>query len=230
MKTSSILIMVLAAGALGAQDAPKLDGRIQVFAELSRPTQITVAQPGGDSPDVKDQPKRQIGGGIRFLGELASHPGWYYEIGGMFDAASYFTYNGNIAPVYTLDMTGVKVSDSYWSLGGAYMGKIGDSLTWGAHLEGRGEHLRISGQANYNGTVFYLNQGNTYLRPWVRGSFDYTFTSIGAEKHPYVGLEGSYALLRTSQISTPDLSNFDDRNLRSLAPRASAALYAGIRF
>jgi hypothetical protein len=222
VKIPSILFMALAAGTLGAQESPSLDGRIQVFAELSRPAEIVL------SPGLDAQPNRQTGAGVRFLGELASHPGWYYELGGMFDTSSKFTTSEGT----TVDLTGVKVSESYWALGAAYMGKIGDSLTWGAHLEGRGEYLNISGSAVVNGTPYQLYQSTTYLRPWVRGSFDYTFANIGAKMHPYVGVEGNYAITKTSQTELPtnNLPAVDNRTLKSMAPRASAALYAGIRF
>jgi hypothetical protein len=228
VKISSILIMALATGALAAQEAPKLDGRIQVFAELYRPNQIVVAQAPGD---ITDQPSRQTGLGVRFMGEFASYAGWYYELGGMFDASSNFTLNGMVAPGTTVNMSDVKVTDSYWSIGAAYMGKFGDSLTLGAHLEGRGEYLRIQGEFQSTSTgPLQLDQGTTYLRPWLRGSADYTFTGVGRATHPYVGIEGCYALTRTSQTRVPDFTNFDNRTLDSLAPRASAAIYAGIRF
>jgi hypothetical protein len=66
----------------------------------------------------------------------------------------------------------------------------------------------------------------------VRGSFDYTFSGIGAKMHPYIGVEGNYAITRTTQTEQPanNLPAVDNRDLKSLAPRASAALYAGIRF
>ena len=223
MKISSILMITLAAGALAAQDAPKLDGRIQLFAELYRPAQIVVAQSPGD---IKDQPGRQTGVGLRFMGEVASHPGWYYELGGMLDASSTFS----ISMPGVIDLTDVKVTDSYWSLGAAYMGRIGEHLTLGAHLEGRGEYLRVQGEAQVNNTSYQVDQETTYLRPWIRGSADYTFTSIGKENHPYIGLEAAYAITRTSQTRPADFTNMDNRTLDSMAPRASAALYAGIRF
>jgi hypothetical protein len=227
---SSIVIVTLATGALGAQEAPALDGRIQIFAEMYRPAQITVATPPGSSA-VKDQPNRQTGVGFRFMGELASAPNWYYELGGMFDASSYFTYTGSPATGTTLDLTDVKVTDSYWSLGAAYMAKFGEHMTLGGHLEGRGEYLRIQGTAVGN-TIGTQQQdlSTTYLRPWVRASFDYTFSSIGTNQHPFIGVDGSFALLRTSQTVTPVFSNFDNRNLKALAPRAAGAIYAGLRF
>ena len=229
MKISSMLILAVASGALAAQEAPRLDGRFQVFAEMSRPAEILVATPS-PAPNVEAQPKRQTGGGFRFLGELSSAPGFYYELGGMFDASSYFTYsgavNGNL-----VDMTNAKVTDSYWSLGAAWLHKFNDNLTLGAHLEGRGEYLRLQGEIDISGTFYQLDHSTTYLRPWLRGSLDYTFTGIGKDKHPYVGLDGSLALLRTSQNgNAPDFSNIDDRTVRALAPRAAGALYVGIRF
>ena len=229
MKISSILIMALAAGALGAQDAPKLDQRIQVFAELTRPSQITVAT----NPTLNDQPSRQTGVGIRFQGEIASAPNWYYELGGMFDATSYFTLSGVLPDgVTTLDLTDAKFTDSYWSLGMAYLSKPNENLSLGAHLEGRGEYLRLQGGVagtNFNPPV-QLDHSTTYLRPWVRGSVDYTFTGVGSSAHPYLGLEGCLAVLKTSQTRVPDFTNLDDRTVKALAPKYSAAVYAGIRF
>jgi hypothetical protein len=222
VKISSILLMTLATGALMAQEAPKLDGRVQVFAELYRPAQIVVAQ---NPNNIDDQPTRQTGVGFRFMGELAAHPGFYYELGGMFDGSSNFSLN----QPGVLNLTQLKVTDSYWSLGAAYMGQFGN-VTLGGHLEGRGEYLRIQGQAVVNGNTVSVSQGTTYLRPWVRGSADYTFTSIGRDSHPYLGVEGSYAITRTSQTAPPDFTNMDNRTLDALAPRASAAIYAGIRF
>ena len=223
MNVSSLLIVALATGALAAQDAPRLDGRFQVFAELSRPASIVVAQAPGD---ISDQPRRQTGVGFRFMGEIASSPGWYYEVGGMFDGSSYFTINNGT----TLNLTDVKVTNSYWTLGAGYLGKLSPNFTWGAHLEARGEYLRIQGEADVNGTASQLDTTTTYLRPWLRGSIDYTITSIGQQKHPFVGFEGCFALMKTSQTKVPDFTDMDGRTLRALAPRASAALYVGLRF
>jgi len=219
VNVSSFLIVALAAGALGAQDAPRLDRRFQVFAETYRPAKIQVAI------GIDGQPSRQTGGGFRFMGEIAPAPGWFYELGGMFDGSSNFTVNTT-----NLNLTQLQVLDSYWTLGTAYLAKFGESLTLGGHLEARGEYLRVQGEADVNGAADQVNLSTTYLRPWVRGSADYTFTGIGQSKHPYIGLEGAYALMKTTQNWTPDFSNMDGRNLRALAPRASAALYVGIRF
>jgi hypothetical protein len=230
VKSSSILIMALASVSLAAQYAPKLDGRIQLFEEIYRPAQIVVAQPA-PSPEVKDQPTKQNGLGIRFMGEIAAHPGWYYELGGMFNGSSNFTYNGNVTPTTTLNLTQVKVTDSYWSLGAAYMTRFGDSLTLGAHLEGRGEYLRLNGPVSSTSfSTVQVYQSTTYLRPWLRGSVDYTFTGIGANTHPFIGVDGNWAITKTSQMASPNFTSMDGRTLKSLAPRASASIYAGLRF
>ncbi len=222
MKIPSILIMALAAGSLGAQGAPALDGRGQVFVQQHRPSTIVV----GQVPDnLTDQPKKQTGVGLRFMGELASAPGFYYELGGMFDAASNFTLDGPLG-----SLTGAKFTESYWSLGAAYLVKIGEASTLGVHLEGRGEALRLSGQAVVGSVSTPLGQSTTYLRPWVRGSADYTFTGIGTRMHPFVGIDGAVAVTRTSQTQVPNLGNFGNRNLRSLAPETAASFYAGMRF
>ena len=91
MKILSILAVTLSAGTLFAQ-APEqaLDGRIQVFAELSRPVGITIVN------GITDQPNSQTGVGVRFLGELASIPNVYYELGGKAQSTSRFTYNRDI--------------------------------------------------------------------------------------------------------------------------------------
>jgi len=222
VRISSILIMALATGSLGAQGAPALDGRIQVFVQPQRPSTIVVAQVPND---LTDQPKTQTGVGVRFMGELASFPGFYYELGGMFDAASKFTLSGPLG-----SLTGAKFTESYWSLGAAYMVKLAETTTLGVHLEARGEALRLSGQAVVGNVSTPLGQSTTYLRPWVRGSADYTFTGIGAAVHPFIGIDGAVAVTRTSQTQVPSLGSFDDRNLRSLAPETAASLYAGIRF
>lgn len=229
MKITCILLTALAAGTLAAQEEPALDSRFQAYVELSYPTQIVVANAGGNQ---NDQPKRQTGFGFRYLGEIAGTHGLYYELGGMFDASSTFSFSGTLPDgVTTLDMTSAKLTDSYWALGAAYLFKAGDNGSLGVHLEGRGEYLRLQGQVS--GSTFaqplQLDHSTTYLRPWLRVSGDYTFPT-GKPVRPFVGLEGSYALLKTGQTRVPDFTNLDDRTVRSLAPRYSGAVYAGLRF
>lgn len=225
MKITSLLTMILTAGSLAAQDSDALDKRVQVFLELSAPTEITMA------PGTKDKPKQQTGIGFRFLGEIAGAPGLYYELGGMFDSTSYFSFNGTTSGG-TLDLTNAKFTDSYWSVGAAYLWKLGQSGSFGLHLEGRGEFLRLQGEAT--GTYLpitpqSLDHSTTYLRPWVRASADVSFAS-GKPVRPFIGLDGSFALLKTGQTRIPDTANLDDRTVKSLAPRYSGSVYAGVRF
>jgi hypothetical protein len=224
VKATSLLIMAIAAGSLAAQDAA-LDKRVQLFLEVNAPTEIDMA------PGTRDKPKSQTGLGIRFLGEIAGAPGLYYELGGMFDSTSNFGFNGTTSGG-TLDLTNAKFSNSYWSAGMAYLWKMGESGSFGLHLEGRGEFLRLQGQAT--GTALAatpqgLDHSTTYLRPWVRASADVTFAP-GKPVRPFVGLDGSFALIKTGQSRVPDYTNIDDRTVKSLAPRYSGSVYAGVRF
>jgi hypothetical protein len=229
VKITSILLTALAAGTLAAQDAPALDSRFQAFVELTFPSEIVVANAGGE---VKDHPKQQTGIGFRYLGQIAGTDSWYYELGGMFDASSTFKFSGTMPDgVTTLDLSNAKLTDSYWSLGAGYLFKAGETGTLGVHLEGRGEYLRLQGQvagSNF-ATPQGLDKSTTYLRPWLRVSGDVTFQNSKSVR-PFLGLEGSFALLKTGQTRLPDFTSIDDRTVRSLAPRYSGAVYAGLRF
>jgi hypothetical protein len=224
VRITSLLILALAAGSLAAQDAVT-DRRLQLFLEYSAPTEITMA------PGTKDKPKAQTGVGFRFLGEIAGAPGLYYELGGMFDSSSTFRFNGTTSGG-TLDLTNAKLTNSYWSVGAAYLWKLGASGSFGLHLEGRGEFLRLQGEAagTYLATTPQsLDHSTTYLRPWLRASADVTFAA-GKPVRPFVGLDGSFALLKTGQTRVPDYTDLDDRTVKSLAPRYSGSVYAGVRF
>jgi hypothetical protein len=232
MKILSTVALFLSAGALFAQ-APdqRLEGRIQLFAENSRPVAITVV----NSPaSLKDQPKAMTGVGIRFMGEIASAPNWYYEVGGRLDASSNFTRNGDIGDGNALDLTAVSVSSSYWSLGAAYIMRPVDALSLGLHLEGRGEALSAKGtvyQSLAGGAwtvVGTADVSTTYLRPWVRASVDYAFPM--GTRRPYVGFDVSAAITRTEQTQFVSLNLMDNRTLKSLAPNFAFAFYLGARF
>jgi hypothetical protein len=227
VKSSSILIMVLASGALAAQDAPNLDARIQVFVELFRPSQVVIYDSTA-SGQIKDQPGRATAIGARFMGELGSARNFYYELGGMLDGSSKFTFQGG-----GWDLTDVKVTESYWTVGMAYLYKPNPYGSLGVHLEGRGEYIRVQGAVYANGTdIVQLDGAQTYLRPWVRVSADYTFQGIGESMHPFVGVDGGMALTRTTQSAPPDPNNpsLDSRTICALAPEASASVYLGMRF
>ena len=228
MKISIILAMTLAAGTLFGQTPDMdLDGRIQLFGEVSRPVAITVLN---SAPPVQDEPGRQVGLGIRFLGEVASVRSLYYELGGMVGGASHFTYNGPVVgSAGTMDLTGIKLTESYWSLGAAYLFQPTQNLFLGTHLEGRGEALTASGPVSSSTTgVQNLYVSTTYLRPWVRLSADITIP-MGSFR-PYVGVDVSGAMTRTSQSSYVAPNYMDNRTLKSLAPNYAAAFYLGVRF
>jgi len=168
------------------------------------------------------------------MGELASAPGFYYELGGKFDSSSHFKFNGTVpgSSGATVDMQNVKLTDSYWSLGAAYEFILQDTLSLGAHLEARGEYLQLAGQVSSSIVPTYeYSQTTTYLRPWVRLSGDYTFLGAGHMLRPFVGVEGAVAITKTTQTETPNLGGpIDGRTLKAMAPRYSYAAYAGVRF
>lgn len=230
MNIKTILTMALSAGTLLAQQPDsRLDARIQLFGEVTRPAQFTLAQVGGS--DIKDQAKSQTGVGLRFMGELTSAPGWYYEVGGKLDSSSNLTLNGPLPGGAVLNATDVKITHSYWSLGAAYLFSKGD-FSLGLHLEARGEVMRAQGEVDYiqGGitTASALDQASNYLRPWVRVSADYTLG--GGRIRPFLGVDAAYAITRTTQTRVVPASQMDERTLRSMAPDASASFYLGLRF
>lgn len=227
MKAFPLIALTLCAAPLAAQEfAPKLDGRVVLFLEAIQPAEYIVDNPA--TGDVKDQAGAQMGIGVRFIGEMAIAPGFYYELGGRLDSASNFDINGPVGSGGTLNTTNMKFTYSYWMAGAAYMKGFGN-FTLGGHLEARGEALTVSGSYSKNGgpdTPVYC--GNTYLRPWLRLSGDYTFGS--GRYRTVVGLEGAVALLRMSQDTINPPEYMDKRTLNSMAPHFSAAFYAGVRF
>jgi hypothetical protein len=234
VKTTSLLVAALAVGSLSAQSASsKLDARVMLFAEMTRPPSIVI-----DKYNNKDQADSQWGGGIRFLGEIASAPGWYYELGGKFESSSNLTFNRNSTVGYKLDLTGLRVTQSYWSVGFAYLATSG-GFTYGAHLEARGEALGLTGQVfkqdssltppETEPSLFCsVNTSTTYLRPWGRVSVDYNW-KMGS-MNPFIGVDGSLALMKTDQTTTPAFRNMDTRTVRALAPRGAFSVYGGFRF
>lgn len=233
MKTLPILVATLCCGALSAQEyTQKLDSRIVLFGEVVRPAQFTIASVAGDA---KDQADPQVSLGVRFIGEIAMAPGFYYELGGRAESSSNLLTNGDIGGGVTLKATQMRISYSYWMVGAAYMKTFG-RMTLGAHLEARGEAIRGVGTLIVNPglvteTKTTADVGNTYLRPWVRLSADFT---LGSGKYrPILGVEGAFALTRMTQVDVdPTLSSyvFSKRTLNSMAPRFSGGAYAGIRF
>lgn len=226
MKILSILAITLSAGTLFAQQSEMaLDARVQVFGEMARPVAITIVNAG--SP-IEDQAKRQTGLGLRFMGEIASAPGFYYEVGGKLDSSSNLAFNGDIGGGITADLTHVKFTHSYWSLGAGYMIRPVENLSLGVHLEGRGEALKAQGEIFQNGlSSGQVDASTTYLRPWVRLSADLTVPMGGMR--PYFGVDVSAAITRTEQTSFLS-ADMDNRTLKAMAPKVAAAFYLGMRF
>lgn len=227
MKALSLIALSLCAVPLAAQDfAPKLDGRIVLFVEAIQPAEYIVASTSAGN--VYDQAGGQVGIGVRFMGEMAMAPGFYYELGGRLDSGSNMDINGDVGGGVTLNTKKMKFTYSYWMVGAAYMKTWGD-FTLGGHLEARGEALHLDGTYTVNGgSEIPMEVGNTYLRPWARLSADYTFGS--GRYRTVVGIEGAVALLRMSQDTIAPPEFMDKRTLNSMAPHYSASVYVGLRF
>lgn len=226
MKTLSLIALAsLPFSALAAQNADvPLKAQFQVFGEVIRPYSIIVPVVGTDA--IKDQPDYQTGLGLRLLGELPELRNVYYEFAGKIPSHSklstHTTVSGN-----DLDLGGVRISHSYFSFGGAYILPLGDALQVGAHLEGRYERLRLDGSYSYAGASTPVDVFQTYVRPWVRLSANATL-GTGAYR-PLVGVDVAAALTRTKQANiSPGL--WDDNTARSMAPRWSASVFAGLQF
>ena len=232
MKIASALVFVLAAASLRAEAPPQdLDGRLQLFMEISRPSAFAVAQVNGAYTD--DQPGALTGLGLRFMGEVASSPHWYYEVGFKANTSSKLALNGPIGGGTTLDDTGVKFTASYWSIGTAYLYQASDNFALGMHLEGRGEQLSVQGPVQQNQGAGWVALGSaggtsTYLRLWGRLSADYTF-SIG-DYRPYLGAEVGYTPMKTAQTQLVQLVAIDPRTVKAISPGSTAGFYLGCHF
>lgn len=231
MKIPIMLALVCSTAALFGQADPEPEGRVQLSLEWARPTAITVAEA---TTPIQNQPGRMTGGGIRFLGEIATAPKWFYEIAGAVNGASKFTLNGPIGNNTTLDISQVKVSTTYWAVGGAYLAPITEQFTLGAHLEARGEMVKAEGPVfqNLNGTGLApwgtVSGSTTYLRPWARVSADYSWH--WGEWAPYVGVDAAAALMHTKQTTFVSLDLIDSRTLKALAPGSAITFYLGAKF
>jgi len=219
VKITTVLVAALSAGSLFAQTPVQaLDARIQVFGELIRPTSITVLA------GTKDQADSSVGVGIRFMGEIASARNWYYEVGGKLDSSSQMALNTG-----AVDLTDIKITHSYWSLGAGYLAPLGSNVSLGFHLEGRGEALSAQGAIFQNGVITgRVDASNTYLRPWVRVSLDGSWR-MGSLR-PYVGVDVSGTPVKTSQTQLQALSSMDNRTLRAMAPQVAGSFYLGLHF
>lgn len=234
MKTLTLLAAVLVTGTLGAQSsAVQAEKRVQLFGEFSRPKQFTLAQPNGD---VKDQAASQVGGGIRFMGELPGTTAWFFEFGGKLDTSSRLGFNQSVpmagGGAITINSTDVSIHYSYWEIGGAYLWDLGAGLSLGAHLDLRSETIFAQGQlavspASYGGSGT-VDQRGTMMRPWVRLSADFAFKASGI--NPYIGADVAFTPIRSSQNAVVPAIQLDDRTLKSMAPQFGASVYFGLRF
>ncbi len=226
MKKLSLLTAALSAGALLGQ-SPAGEARIQIFGDFTRPSEQVIAQIG--STGVTDQAKAQTGFGIRFMGELPGTSNWFYQIGGRLESTSKFETNGPVSPGVSVDATDVKFGYSYWVAGISYLWEFGN-FSLGTHLEGRGEALSTKGYLFVSGGTGSgpVEHKATYLRPWFRVSGDWSWKAGGTQ--PFVGLDASVAITKTSQNTVMGLTVIDDRNLKSMAPNASFGIYLGLKF
>lgn len=228
MKTLTLLAAVLVTGTLGAQSsAVQAEKRVQVFGEFSRPRQFTLAQlPSGD---VKDQAASQVGGGIRFMGELPGTTNWFFEFGGKLDTSSRLGFNQTVSGV-SINSSDIAIHYSYWEIGGAYLWDLGSGFNLGVHLDARSETIFAQGQfVNSNGTSGgTMDQRGTMLRPWVRLSADFAFKVSGI--NPYVGADVAFTPIRSTQNAVVPPTLLDDRTLKSMAPQFGASVYFGLRF
>jgi len=226
VKKLSLLTVALSAGALFGQSSGG-EARIQLFGDMMRPSDQVIAKIG--SVSVTDQAKAQTGFGVRFMGEIPGTSNWFYQLGGRLESTSKFETNGTVSPGIGVDATDVKFGYSYWSIGGGYMWHF-DAFTLGTHLEGRGEAMNARGYLYVSGGTGSgpVDHSVTYLRPWVRVSGDWSWKAGSVQ--PYVGIDASLAITKTSQNSVSGLTILDDRNLKAMAPNASFGLYLGIKF
>jgi hypothetical protein len=199
--------------------AEDLDARIQIFGEVIHPRSFYI-QTG-----IKDQAGDSVGLGFRFMGEISAARHWYYEIGGKLDSSSNLKYNDGVT-----DLTDIKVTQSYWSLGVGYLIPLGRPFSLGIHLEGRSETMAAQGAVFVNGVASAnrVDAGNTFMRPWVRVSFDGSWN--WGSVRPFAGLEVAATPVQTDQTVVYSVSAMDSRTLRSMAPQADAALYVGMHF
>ncbi len=238
MKSSLIAAGVaLSAATLSAQ-APvqALEVRLEVMAEFTQPRQFNSASPAGSGTTVHDRAGTMTSGGLRLLGELPGTQGWYYALGGKLEGSSNLDYNGAIPGAgINLRTTDVSIRYSYWMAGISRLWDLGKGLNLGVHGEARGEAISAVGPvyvtypsgapAPGSGSA---NASTTYLRPWVRVSIDWTYERKGLR--PYFGADLGLPLLKQSQNGVVGLTNIDSNMLKSMAPAASANVYAGLRF
>ena len=218
---------LLAGSLLVAQaDDAKGRGRILVFGELNQTEPILLGA------GVKDQPERQAAPGIRVMGAVTENGRWFYELAWRFDSAARMTTNRDISstpPANVLDVTKTKVHYTYWSVGAAYLMPLGEHVTLGFHLEGRGETINPKGTySSTNGGTSSIDAHTVYFRPWGRVSIETAFRT--GPCHTILGLDAGLAGYNTDQKKIVPMSVIDTDTLRAMAPKWGASVYAGISF
>ncbi len=232
MKTITLLTAAMLVTPLAAQ-VPDHGGesRIQVHGEFLRPRQIIIGNPT-PTTELVDQADAQVGLGFRLMGELPGLNNWYYTVGGRLKSPSKFATRPS-SPSYT-NTTGIKYDYSYWTAGLGYMWVLAPGLNLGTHLELRGEALNASGDLYTGGTASNPGQPQrvdasaTYVRPWGRLSLDYAFKASGAS--PFIGVDASVAMLKSSQDKAIAPTFWDDNTVKSMAPQVSFSVYLGLKF
>jgi len=208
------------------------ESRIQLHGEFLRPSQVIIGNPT-PTTELTDQADSQVGFGIRLMGELPGLNNWYYTVGGRLNSPSKFATTPSSANGYT-NTTGIKYNYSYWTVGVGYMWVLTPGLSFGTHLECRGEALSASGDLYTGGTASNPGQPQrvdasaTYVRPWGRLSLDYSFKAAGAS--PFIGLDASVAMLKSTQDKAIPPTYWDDNTVKSMAPQVSFSVYFGLKF
>lgn len=226
MKVKHILMTLLVAGSLSAQEREDLNARVILFAEAIQTRGILLAN------GVKDQANWQTGPGIRLMGQTSMDSPWCWEVAGRFLSNAHMVTNRDIsttAPANVLDVTKTKIRYGYWSLGAGYLIPLGQAADFGVHLEGRGE--TINPQGNYSttsGGVGYIDAHTVYFRPWVRMSLDLKIKT--GSFRTVLGGDVAAAAIKTDQRVIQPMSQIDSQTMRAMAPTWSGSLYVGFLF
>lgn len=224
MKSCSILMALVAAGSLSAQQPINdLKARVILFGESTQTSGILLAQ------GVKDQANYQTGPGIRLMGQFDVDSRWNWELAGRFSSSAHMVTNRDIGGGNVLDVTKTKINYSYWSVGAGYLIPLGSAADFGMHLEGRNETINPKGTYSSTlGGTGTIDAHTAYFRPWVRLSLDLKLKTGSVTT--IIGAEAGAAAIKTTQKDIVPMSQMDDHTLRALAPTWSGAVYAGIQF
>jgi hypothetical protein len=222
----NILMTLLVAGSLSAQEREEVNARVILFGEAIQTRGILLAN------GVKDQANWQTGPGIRIMGQVAMDSPWCWEVAGRFLSNARMVTDRDISstpPANVLNVTKTKIRYGYWSVGGGYLLPLGQAVDFGVHLEGRGETINPQGDySTTSGGAGYIDAHTVYFRPWVRLSLDLKFKT-GSIK-TIIGGDVAAAAIKTDQRVIQPMSELDSQTLRALAPTWSGSLYAGFQF